>query len=149
MLAVLEEILREVEVPGRPEHLGGSALLLVDFAGRQGTDGLKTGLEPVAGHLLTRHVNFQTAVLTQQDHRGLLLPTIGRASVSDSHHVHNLGLVAHLDLLGGDLVRLQHDDDGVPGGLEDAGDDSRMSGHFAPGAENLRGGTLVAGSGRS
>ena len=63
--------------------------------------------------------------------------------MSDGHHVHYLGLAAHLDLLGGDLVRLEHDDDGVAGGLEDAGDHTRVSGHFAPAAQHLRGGTLA------
>lgn len=49
----------------------------------------------------------------------------------DSHYVHDLGL-AHLD-----LVRLQHDDDGVPG----------VARHLAPTTENLRAGTLVGSIG--
>ena len=65
----------------------------------------------------------------------------------DGHHVHDLGLVAHLDLLGGDLVRLQHDDDRVPGGLKDTGDDPGMARHLAPATENLGTGSLASSVG--
>ena len=63
--------------------------------------------------------------------------------MSDGHHVHYLGLAAHLDLLGGDLVRLEHDDDWVPGGLEDTGDDPGVTRDLTPTAQHLRAGTLV------
>ena len=97
---------------------------------------MEAGLEPVSRGLLTCHVDLEAAVLAQEDHRGLLLTNVATGRVPDGDHVHDLGLGADLDLLRGHLVRLQHHDHGVPGGLKDTGDDARVSRNLAPATQH-------------
>ena len=132
VLAVLKEILRKVETACGSVNLGCS-LLLIWLGHRESTSWLQAGLEPVTGGLNSGHVDLEAAVLAQQDHGCLLLGLVGGcAGVSDGHHVHDLGLAAHLDLLGGDLVWLQHHNDRVAGGLEHTRHQTRVTGDLSP-----------------
>ena len=62
----------------------------------------------------------------------------------DGHHVHNLRLAAHLDLLHRALVRLHHEDDRVAGRLQEGGHEAGMARHLVPRAQRLQPVVLAA-----
>ena len=58
-------------------------------------------------------------------------------AVTDGHHVDDLGLGDCLDLLDGDAVRGDHENDGVVGRLEEGRNEAGVAGNLAPLAERL------------